>query len=67
MEEWQDLANAIVLQAVKDYKAALKTLRKNTDHKPARRMVRECERFFHSGWYEMLTDIEPESLLRSVR
>ena len=67
MNEWQELGNAIVLQAVKDYKAAMRKLRKDADYKPARKMLRECERFFHSGWYEMLTDIEPECLLRGVR
>ncbi len=67
MTEWQELGSAIVLQAVKDYKAAMKRLRKNPDNKAARKMLRECERFFHSGWYEMLTDIEPECLLRGVQ
>ena len=67
MNEWQELANAIVLQAVKDYKAARRTLRKTPDSKPAKAMIRECNRFFHGRWYEMLTNIDPECLLRSVQ
>ena len=67
MTGWQALANAIIIQAVKDYKAALKKLRKNTDNKQARKTRTECERFFQSGWYEMLTDLDPERLLRCVR
>ncbi len=64
MNEWQELANAIVLQAVKDYKAAQRTLIKKPDSKAAKAMIRNCERFFRSGWCEMLTDIDPEYLLR---
>lgn len=67
MSEWQELGNAIVLQAVKDYKAAQRALRKKPDSKSAKAMIRECDQFFRSSWYEMLTDIEPDCLLRNVR
>ena len=67
MNEWQELANAIVLQAVKDYKAAQRALKRKPDSKPTRIMIRDCERFFHSGWYEILTDIDPDSLVRSIQ
>ncbi len=65
MNEWQELGNAIVLQAVKDYKAAQRALRKKPDSKRAKSMIKECNRFFRSSWYEMLTDIKPECLLKN--
>ena len=64
MSEWQELGNAIVLQAVKDYKAAQRVLKKKPGSKSAKAMIRNCERFFHGGWCEMLTDIDPDYLLR---
>ena len=66
MNEWQQLANAIVLQAVKDYKAAQRALIKKPDSKKDKATIRECDRFFRSNWYEMLTDIKPDCLLRNV-
>ena len=56
MDPYQELANAIVLQAVKDYRM--------TDDEQE---LKEFERFFRSGWYGMLTDLDSEYLMTSVR
>lgn len=53
------LAEAIILQAVKDYRNALKY-----DH---RGIKRECERFFRSGLFTALTSIDGESLIQKLR
>lgn len=53
------LADAIIVQAVKDYRKALKD--------DARGMCREIERFFRSEWFELLTAINPEMLIRKLR
>ena len=55
-ENFQYLANAIVLQAVCDYRA----------------MEREhdliaMERFFRSDWFGMLTNLDPEYLISKLR
>ena len=63
MNGWQALANGIVEQAVKDYRAALKTLRRHPDSKAAMATAMEVERFFHSDWYGQLTTIDPDYLL----
>lgn len=67
MNGWQALANGIVEQAVKDYRAALKTLRWHPDSKAAMATAMEVERFFHSDWYGQLTTTDPDYLIDRLR
>ena len=50
IDPYEQLANAIVLQAVKDYRDALKKLMKRPRYEPAKYTKAEVERFFHSDW-----------------
>ena len=52
------LADAIVIQAVKDYRKALKY-----DY---RRIKCECRRFFRSDWFKALTTIDGERLISEL-
>ncbi len=63
----QALANAIVKQAAQDYLAALKTLRRHPDSKAAMAEVMEIEKFLHSPWYGVLTQVDPDYLIRRLR
>lgn len=63
---YEKLANAIILQAVKDYRDALKRLRKHPRNDTARATKEEVERFFRSDWYSALTDVDPELLIRKL-
>ena len=56
MNPYENLANAIVLQAVKDYRL--------TDNEAE---LAEIERFFRSDWFGVLTDVDPEYLIRRLR
>ena len=67
MEPYQALANAIVELAVKDYRTALKYHYCHPDKKEYADEVKNLERFFRSGWYGMLTDLDSEYLMTSVR
>ncbi len=67
MTGYQALANAIIEQAVKDYRAALKILRRYPDSKAAMAEAMEIERFFHFGWYGVLTEIDPDYLIKRLR
>lgn len=67
MEPYQALANAIVELAVKDYKQALKQHSRFPSNKEYVDEVDRLERFFHSGWYGMLTDLDGEYLMTGVR
>ena len=63
---YENLANAIVLQAVKDYRVALKCLNRNPRNKEALADKDEIERFFRSDWFSTLTSVDGEMLIRSL-
>jgi len=63
MNPYEELANAIVLQAVKEYREALGILRFSPKDKDASISKDEIERFFYSGWFGLLTNIDPEMLI----
>lgn len=67
MDFYTELANAIVIQAVKDYRNALKTLKRYPRYEPAKAVVAEVEEFFRSDWYRMLTSVDAEMLMRKIR
>lgn len=62
-DTYERLANAIILQAVKDYRNALKRLKKYPRNETALYTKREVERFFRSDWYTSLTKVDPEMLI----
>ena len=66
-DAYENLANSIILLAVKDYRQALKLLSKNPHSRPAMATVKEMERFFRSDWYETLTSVDGEMLIRKLR
>ena len=63
---YADLANGIVMQAVKDYRWALKTLKSEPKDKQANKMKRDVERFFKSKWFKSLTSISPKLIIEHV-
>ena len=62
---YEILANAIILQAVKDYRMALKSRKANSRNRTAQADKAEIERFFRSQWYSALTSVDGEMLIRS--
>ena len=67
MNPYEELANAIVLSAVKDYRKALKRLKLYPWDSHARSMKKSCERFFRSGWFATLTSVDGEVLLEKLQ
>lgn len=72
MNGYELLANGIILQAVKDYKKALRTLKRA--HNPlsakalyARQVKAECEEFFHGEWFKTLTEIDGNKIIQRMR
>ena len=61
------LAHAIVITAAKDYRTALKKLKRNPKNKDAMATAMECERFFRSDWYKALTSVDGEWLINKLR
>ena len=66
-DPYENLANAIVLQAVKDYRDALRRLKKHPDDKAVMKEAMELEEFFHSSWYGVLTQVDPDYLIDRLR
>ncbi len=66
-EPYENLANAIVLQAVKDWRSAVRTLKKRPRYDPAKQVRDECERFFRSDWFEALTEVDGRIILRKLK
>ncbi len=64
---YERLANVIVLQAVADYRAALKKVKHNPESKDAIHEALKLEKFFRSQWYEMLTKVDGEYLIRRLQ
>lgn len=56
MNPYEELANVIILQAVKDYRL--------TDDE---RELQEIERFFRSGWFGVLSKVDPKFLIKALR
>lgn len=67
MNPYENLANAIVVQAANDYRKALHDLKKNSKYEPALFMKRDCERFFRSAWFAVLTNLNGETLMDSLK
>ena len=66
-DPYERLANAIVLQAVDDYRRALRAVKRNPSNKNAIDEAINIERFFRSGWYGTLTSIDGEYLIRRLQ
>ena len=66
-DPWEHLANAIILQAVKDYREARKKHKKRPKNEDAKLMIADCEAFFRSDWFKALTELDDEMLLRKLQ
>jgi len=70
MSPYQALANEIVRMAAEDYQRALRYLIRRPHGRIAGDMahtVEECERFFQSQWFEVLTDLDGPALMKRLR
>ena len=67
MDPYEVLANAIIVQAVDDYRRALHyfNLRPNNEKYQAR--VEELEAFFYTSWFGTLTALDPDALIEKLR
>ena len=66
MDAYEKLANAIILQAVKDWRAARRKLKRKPQNESARIELERCERFFRSEWFTTLTDVDGAVILRKL-
>ena len=66
-ECYENLANAIVLQAFKDYKRALWRLSQDPYDFVAAGNKKKLDRFFDSNWYRLLTDVDAAILVGEAK
>ena len=65
-EGYDILANDIIMLAVRDYRRALRILRRRAADRNARAMKESCEAFFRSDWFGVLTRTDPDYLIEQV-
>ncbi|SDN09493.1 hypothetical protein [Acetanaerobacterium elongatum] len=63
---YENLANAVILRAVEDYRKSLRVLSMHPYHRDALREKRSILRFFHSDWFRVLTNLDPELLVKRL-
>lgn len=67
-EAYQNLANAIIIRAVKDFRRCLKVAKKNNRNKEAAiKEMKEIVEFIKSPWFRTLTSLEPSVLLKKLQ
>lgn len=67
MDPYEKLAAAVVMQAVKDYRKALRACRKSPPSHYVKSQREALERFFRSDWFLLLTDLDGEMVLERLR
>lgn len=67
MTGYEVLANAIIEQAAKDFRAAQRKLRRDPYNVTARRTTRETEVFFCSDWFKVLTHVSGPAILKQLK
>jgi len=66
-ENFEKLAQEIVVQAAKDYRDALRILNKDPENYEAKEDARQVERFFLGDFYAKLTTVPGEFLIKKLR
>lgn len=64
---YENLANAIVKQAVRDWQDAYIDIYYSCKIEDARWRKKECEKFFHGEWIKMLTKVDGEYLIKMAK
>ncbi len=67
MNPYENLANAIIVLAVKDYRTALRRCAKFPHSHEYAQERDSLERFFRSGWFGILTSLDGEVLMSKIK
>ena len=66
LSPYEALGNAVVLQAVKDYRNAVHKLSRGKKNTIAESTKQECERFFKSPYFNVFTQLDGKALLSQL-
>ena len=64
---YEALGNAVVLQAVKDYRDAVNKLHRGKKNISAEFTKQECEKFFESQYFNEFTNLDGKALLSNLQ
>ena len=64
IENYEYLANAIILKASNDY---IMLLKDNRGDRKSESGIKMIEKFFRSGYFRILSDVDPEYLIENLR
>lgn len=67
MSGYEALANAVILQAVRDWRDACRINRPYPENFAEERKREDIERFFRSDWFSVLTNLDGRLLLRKLQ
>lgn len=67
MEPYEELINAIILQAATDYRNALERMKEFPKDRDARHTKRECEEFFRSTWFLDISDADGDLIIKKIK
>ena len=63
---FENLANAIIVQAVIDYSRVLNAMAKHPCDQYTQDCYKELESFFHSEYFQILSNIDPDYLIEQT-
>ena len=66
-EGYKSLCEAIVLQAIKDYRQAARRAKKGKNVSLARQQMEEVLVFINSKWFTMICDLDPVAVTEQLR
>lgn len=66
-DNYQDLANAIIILATKDYRRVLKRLMKLPSSDSTKNEIMQLEAFFQSDYFKLLTSLDGEMLIEKLK
>ena len=67
MNGYEKLGNAVVMQAVRDWRSATRTLKRNPGNYECKRLKEDCEQFFLSQYFNVFTNLDGRDLLDKLR
>ena len=67
LHNWQELANAIILRAVEDYRHAYARNRLRPYQIETLQEIRSIEQFFCSDWFAVLCTLDGRKLLHDLK
>jgi len=67
IKQYENLANAIIELAAKDYIKALKKHKNHQYKKEYLYEMRSIENFFRSQWYQSLTNVDGNMLIKKLK